>query len=309
MNPGTIHPLPKNLAGDRNQGLHSLAKRDKLFSILIILLASLLVLSASSITLAGQGFRSSGVCDVNRDGIPDLLLTDSETGELLVRSAGDSSRMVEEQTGIIVASSQTVRGVADFNRDGNPDLLLLDLATGSPVIWYLRNWDVISQATVGRPTGAYELAGVGDFNRDGSPDLLWSNSATGEAVAWYMAGTTHLATAPVSTLLPPWHIVGVGDGNGDGSPDILFANPCTGEVVVCCMRGISRLDESGIASRAPPWTIPKIFAFDGQWAVNIVWQHIDSLSSFSPSFSESTFFSAIPSLLSIRAPPIGLRHS
>lgn len=303
------HPPTRDFQPIGSQESNVLGSEQKLIPFLGLLLAALIVWSAPSVGLAAKSYPSAPVGDFNLDGIPDLLVTDHETGELLVRSGGDATPSLEERTGIVVEASRTVHGVADFNWDGSPDLLLLDQSTGKAVVWYLKNGSVVRQETVGRPEGAYELAGVGDFNRDGSPDLLWSNAATGEAIAWYMDGATRLKAESVATLLPPWRILGVCDYNEDGAPDILYANPSTGEATVCYMKGVSRLDEHRIAGRSPPCIIPVDGEFDGQWVVGVVWQYVASLSGSAPISPEESSPCVVLSHRCIRAPPIVLHHA
>jgi hypothetical protein len=107
-----------------------------------------------------EGYSSSvAVADFNRDGKPDLAITNGSSVSTLAGN-GDGT-FGAAQT---FAGGGAVLAVADFNGDGIPDL-----ATGSNVL--LGNGDGTLQPPI-QFNASYELAvAAADFNGDGRPDL------------------------------------------------------------------------------------------------------------------------------------------
>jgi len=71
------------------------------------------------------------VADLNGDGIPDLALTDSGSGTIIVLLGAGDGKWMLPMTFATEAVQPNSIVVADFNGDGIPDLAFADAATGS----------------------------------------------------------------------------------------------------------------------------------------------------------------------------------
>ena len=198
----------------------------------------------SAVTYGSGGIRSFSVAvaDVNRDGKPDLLVTNvcassnncnnGTVGVLLGNGDGTFQTAVAYDSG----GYWTLRvAVADVNGDGKPDVLVANQCADSTcakdgtVGVLLGNGDGTFQTAVAYDSGgsyAWSVA-VADANGDGRPDVLVANYE-GDTVGVLLGngdGTFQTAvTYGTGGVLP--YSVAVADVNGDGRPDVLVANTC-----------------------------------------------------------------------------------
>jgi len=121
--------------------------------------------------------------DFNGDGIPDLVVSDMNSGypELgnltVLLGNGDGTftpTAVSPQTGSIPYSV----AVADFNGDGKADLVTANAGSNTVTV-LLGNGDGTFAAPLNFAAGADPVfAAVGDFNGDSIPDLATANNTT-----------------------------------------------------------------------------------------------------------------------------------
>src|SRR5207245_5542094 len=119
------------------------------------------------------------VADLNRDGILDLAVTNSEDGTLTIfLGKGDGTFGPAQNFGI---RSQYLRlklslAVGDFNGDGIPDLVVVDPQSHpneGMVNILLGNGDGTFQPALTFSAGFGPVSvAVGDFNGDGKQDLV-----------------------------------------------------------------------------------------------------------------------------------------
>jgi hypothetical protein len=201
----------------------------------------------------GLGATSVAVADVNRDGKPDLLVTnycgeDCTQGRvdvLLGNGDGTFQPAVSYASGGSIASSVAV---ADVNGDGNADLVVTNFCTSSincsaldgvfgslgAVTVLIGNADGTFQSAVTYGSGGYGALSVAveDVNGDGKPDLLVANHSpiTNGSVGVLIGngdGTFQTAVTYGSGGIDASWIT-VADVNGDGKPDVLVINQING---------------------------------------------------------------------------------
>jgi hypothetical protein len=114
--------------------------------------------------------------DINKDSIPDMVMTHSERSELTVL-IGSGNANFTEATGspFNLGSSAWHVAIADLNRDGNPDVLAA-ANTGVRVMLGDGRGQFIAAPNSPFLTGkgTWRLA-VNDVNGDGRPDVVTSN--------------------------------------------------------------------------------------------------------------------------------------
>jgi hypothetical protein len=164
--------------------------------------------------------------DLNRDGIPDLVLSD---GSAMYSLLGNGDGTFRQAAGIQTPAPGRFT-LADFNGDGIPDLAAeLGSAVGTNVAILPGRGDgtFASGQMVALPQPV-EGFGIGDFNGDGKLDLaVLSNGpgyATNDAVTIYPGdGKGGLLTPAVYPVGPVAMAITVADFNRDGRPDIAVA--------------------------------------------------------------------------------------
>ncbi|HTQ57513.1 MAG TPA: VCBS repeat-containing protein [Bryobacteraceae bacterium] len=119
------------------------------------------------------------VGDMDRDGLPDLVLT------------GLNNNTLQDSTGVLLSNGDgTFRAaafvsspywtgalsVADFNGDGNPDVVVLPI--GQQLVTYTGDGhgNLAAGAIYGAGVGAWTNLVAGDFLNDGRPGLAFGNS-------------------------------------------------------------------------------------------------------------------------------------
>lgn len=166
------------------------------------------------------------IADVNGDGIPDLVVTDSgpPSGVWVLLGLGGGAF----KPPVFYASPGLVTIVArDVNGDGVPDLIGLYESTARVVVW-LGNGDGTFQAAHGFAAGVQPASmAIGHFHGAGSLDVAISDRGGNAILLLPGKGDGSFGSAiTVATGMGPSGIV-AGDFNGDGMTDLAVA--ATGE--------------------------------------------------------------------------------
>ena len=193
------------------------------------------------VTYASGGFQSISVAiaDVNGDGKPDLLVTNSATdlhdgeGSVGVLLGNGDGTFQAAATYDAMANDTLSAAVADVNGDGKLDIAVASLCSAeggcggsnSVVAILLGNGDGTF-----RPGALYHVAStegfrfvtLADVNRDGKPDLLVADDGGAEVLLGNGDGTFRAAQTYSSG--GDAVSMAVGDVNGDGKLDLLVVD-------------------------------------------------------------------------------------
>jgi hypothetical protein len=213
----------------------------------------------------GRGPSWISVADVNRDGVPDILVTNATAGTVTVL-LGNGKGDFKEALGSPFAAGHLPNdiGIADMNGDGNLDLVIPDHQ--SPYITIL----------LGNGKGAFTLApgspvdvhsnphphgvAVADFDGDGKPDVVTDSWAENRIELLVGDGKGGLRTPgrffPVGKR--PYERLRTADFNHDGHADIVTTNLDDGTVSVMLgdgKGGFTNASGSPFPAGAKPWQI------------------------------------------------------
>jgi microcompartment protein CcmK/EutM len=184
--------------------------------------------------------------DLNGDGLPDLIVTNSSDAtvgvSLNTTAPGATTLSFAAQQTFATGSDPTAVAVADLNGDGLLDLIVAN--DGSDTVSVLMNTTApgattptfATQVTCATGTGPHAVA-VADLNGDGLPDLLVANAGAG-TVSVLMNTTAPGAATPTFATQQSFATgtfptsVAVADLNGDGFPDLVVANESSDTVSV-----------------------------------------------------------------------------
>ena len=197
--------------------------------------------TAKNYAVAGStsASRLLAIGDFNRDGIQDLVATNSALNQVaVILGKGDGSFGAPNYYSVGAAPWNVV--VGDMNQDGFLDLAVASDSSASVSILQ-GNGDGTFQSYTTAPTGASQVGSVaiGDFNGDGWPDLA-TTSAPDNSV--YILINEKTATPSFASAVQysmnggPYYLT-IGDFNRDGHLDIISANDGNNNVGVLLNNG------------------------------------------------------------------------
>jgi VCBS repeat-containing protein len=198
----------------------------------------------------GSGSTSVTVADLNRDGRPDLIVTNQNAGNVSIRLGnGDGTFHSPGTPEVGVGDHPTSATVADFNHDGKPDLAVTNQFSSNVSI-LLGNGDgtfhPAGSAAISGGIQPYSVAS-GDFDGDGKLDLAIANRVSNDVVIRRGDGDGMFTTA-----IPLFYSVGnfpssiaVGDFNHDGKLDFVTGNSSSNTVSIYLGNGDGTFTPAG----------------------------------------------------------------
>jgi uncharacterized protein (TIGR03437 family) len=188
-------------------------------------------LGSPTIFQTGTFLSVFGAADLNGDGIPDLILTDSGLG--IAYAAGQKSGGFSSLTSIAPASGAPcygpVQAIADFDKDGKPDLLTT--SSSANLILLLNKGGGAFNPVQVTSSNIVTSGQTADFNGDGISDLLvQSTSRDTGAVTYAVQLGKGSGAFEAPTAFPPTYmtVLSATDVNGDGNADLVQAANTTG---------------------------------------------------------------------------------
>jgi len=155
-------------------------------------------------------WQIAAVRDMNRDGYPDIVWNNINTGQVLCWYMNGTNMMYAGwiNPNPLGDTGWRVRGSGDFNGDGFPDVVWQHDVTGELLVWLMNGANAVGSLTPPSPgAGQWKIRAVGDANQDGWPDLVFENSSTGAVVIWAMTANAQVFSAPyIATVDPAWVI-------------------------------------------------------------------------------------------------------
>ena len=172
----------------------------------------------------GKALSAALVTDLNKDGKPDIIVTDKGGNRIYVL-LNSGNYAFASAVSYPLGSSPAATAVADVTGDGRPDLVVADASGGVDIL--AGNGDgtfggPMSVSVSGAGAGIADPV-VADFNGDGRPDIAIAaggqiNILLGQGKGAFSPG----ATISVSGTVSPVSLV-TGDFNRDGKPDLALA--------------------------------------------------------------------------------------
>jgi hypothetical protein len=179
---------------------------------------------------------SVAVGDLNRDGIPDVVVANPANNTVRVL-LGEGDGIFRTPVSYASGFGPDSVAIGDFNGDGMPDLVVANLGSRTVSV-LLGNGDGTFQPQISYATGSNPWSvAVGDVSGDGIPDLAVANQSS-NTVSVLLGNGDGTFQPQISDLTGanPWSVA-IGDFNGDGKSDLAVANEASNTVSILLSNG------------------------------------------------------------------------
>ncbi|MDD2236491.1 MAG: VCBS repeat-containing protein [Kiritimatiellae bacterium] len=230
------------------------------------------------------GWILSGVGDINRDGVDDLLWYNSSSRLVaywMMEPDGYIASSGLCQTGGM-ASGWTLRAFGDINRDGTADVAWHNTSTRRVAYWMLNQDGTLDEAGFcndGGMADGWVLSGQGDVNGDGTMDFLWHNSSTRRVAYWFLNQDGTLDEAGFCNdggMAAGWEFRGTGDIKGDGTVAIFWHNSSTARVAYWILGTDGVLGDFGFCNdgvMASGWVLSATGDLNNDGTSDLLWHN------------------------------------
>ncbi len=171
------------------------------------------------------------ISDYNRDGNPDLLWYNQQTGKVSLTLMNGFKYLSAIPVQQVSDLNWKIEAVANFAGDPQKSIFWRNQQTGATVLWRMTDTRVTSNITlkVAQKDLAWQVKTTADLNGDGTSDLVWQNQATNAIAVWYMQRSGIVGGVFLPTPGAGFKITGSADFNRDGINDLLLQNTLTGQ--------------------------------------------------------------------------------
>ena len=193
--------------------------------------------NTKSIKLVGKKVKRVKIGDLDRDGRPEIIVTNQNgnTISVLVNQSTPTNVLFPgSPLTITIPGAASTDGLAieDLNGDQWPEIILSQFLTTTSNIFLVANSSTVGNVALGSVTTLSISQTVinlriGDLDQDGKPDIA-ATQLTGSAISIFRNQSTpgsliFSSPNPVTTEDRPWGI-DFGDLDGDGKTDIVVAS-------------------------------------------------------------------------------------